>query len=267
MPSNQAASREFYDRWAGVYDVVAEYTPGIRRVRGRAALSLELEPGDIVLDLGCGTGANLPFLADRVEPGGLVIGLDMTRGVLERARRHGSRRDRVGGNRSGRDRAGGNRSGRDRIRGHRSQPDRAGTSAIGSGDVTIELVRGDATRPPVAGDGAVDAVLATFVVGMLPDPAGAVERWCDLVGPGGRVCLVNARRSRAPYAPPVNLALKAVTIASTPPTTRVRYPESPDRRLDERVTAAHETLRERCAVLVEESSLFDVVQLTAGRVR
>ncbi len=45
-----------------------------------------LEPGDVVLDLGCGAGLDLLLAAGKVGPTGLVIGVDMTDGMVTRAR-------------------------------------------------------------------------------------------------------------------------------------------------------------------------------------
>jgi SAM-dependent methyltransferase len=46
----------------------------------------ELHPGETVLDLGSGAGADVLISARRVAPGGRAIGLDMTDGMLELAR-------------------------------------------------------------------------------------------------------------------------------------------------------------------------------------
>ena len=48
----------------------------------------ELHPGEIVLDLGSGAGADVLIAARRVQPGGRAIGLDMTSEMLELARRN-----------------------------------------------------------------------------------------------------------------------------------------------------------------------------------
>lgn len=218
-------SQAFYGRWARLYDLIARRTPGIARLRRRAAAACRLEPGDTVVEMGCGTGANLPFLREQVGPEGTVIGIDFTRPALERAR------------------------------------------AATATDGTVHVLQGDATRPPLASDtlGEVDAVLATFVVGMLADPAGAVDDWCDLVGPDGTVVLANAAPSREWYAPPVNAVFRAIVVLSTPPTTQLRYEDEPHRRLERKVDAAHTHLRERAAAVADETHLFGVVRLTGGR--
>jgi SAM-dependent methyltransferase len=45
-----------------------------------------VEPGSVVLDLGCGAGTDLLIAAQMVGPEGRVIGVDMTSAMLERAR-------------------------------------------------------------------------------------------------------------------------------------------------------------------------------------
>ncbi|WP_226005727.1 class I SAM-dependent methyltransferase [Natrinema salinisoli] len=223
------SAQDFYGRWARLYDLIARRTPGIARLRERAAAACRLEPGDTVVEMGCGTGANLPYLRERVGPEGTVIGIDFTGPVLERAR--------------------------------------AATAAYDN----VHVLRGDATRPPVGSEGLegeageIDAVLATFVVGMLEDPAGAVDDWCDLVGPDGTVVLANAARSQEWYAPPVNALFRAIVVLSTPPTTKFRYKDDPHVRLDEKIDAAHARLRERAVAVADETHVFGVVRLTGGR--
>ena len=45
-----------------------------------------VEPGSVVLDLGCGAGTDLLIAAQMTGPAGRVIGVDMTRAMLDRAR-------------------------------------------------------------------------------------------------------------------------------------------------------------------------------------
>ena len=219
-------SQEFYGRWARLYDLIARRTPGIARLRRRAAAACRLESGDTVVEMGCGTGANLPFLRERVGPEGTVIGIDFTRPVLERAR------------------------------------------AVTANYDNVHVLQGDATQPPIEptlADGEIDAVLATFVVGMLAEPAGAVDDWCDLVGPDGTVVLANAAPSQEWYAPPVNAVFRAIVVLSTPPTTQLRYEDEPHRRLEQKIDAAHTRLRERAAAVADETHVFGVVRLTGGQ--
>jgi arsenite methyltransferase len=50
-----------------------------------------LFPGDAVLDIGCGAGVDTLVAARLVQPGGRVVGLDLTPAMLEQARAHLSR--------------------------------------------------------------------------------------------------------------------------------------------------------------------------------
>ena len=55
---------------------------------GRLAMDLlQLEPGQRVMELGCGTGATILGLAERVGPDGTVVGIDIAEEMLDEARR------------------------------------------------------------------------------------------------------------------------------------------------------------------------------------
>lgn len=81
--------RKLYRRTAVFYDPAVRLygLAGAGRPRRQAIEALRLRPGDTVIDLGCGTGLNLPFLHEAVGPGGRIIGVDLTDAMLERARR------------------------------------------------------------------------------------------------------------------------------------------------------------------------------------
>lgn len=55
---------------------------------GNPVALAELRPGEIVLDLGCGAGFDCFLAAQRVGPGGRVIGVDMTPEMIARARQN-----------------------------------------------------------------------------------------------------------------------------------------------------------------------------------
>jgi len=83
------AVQRLYDRVAPAYDAAAwAFRPlGARRLQEQAVDLLDLHPGDTVVDLGCGTGVNLPALANAVGEHGHVVGVDLSSGMLVRARR------------------------------------------------------------------------------------------------------------------------------------------------------------------------------------
>ncbi|MCP8936888.1 class I SAM-dependent methyltransferase [Alsobacter sp. SYSU M60028] len=68
-----------YARWAPVYDVVftAVMAPG-----RRAAVAAAERPGGVVLDVGVGTGLELPMFSPRTT----VIGVDLSEPMLRRAK-------------------------------------------------------------------------------------------------------------------------------------------------------------------------------------
>ncbi len=66
--------------------------------------------------------------------------------------------------------------------------DRARAKARRAG-LSVGFQRGDAEGLAVR-DGAVDLVTARHLLWTLPDPAAAVEEWRRVVGPGGRILLI-----------------------------------------------------------------------------
>jgi demethylmenaquinone methyltransferase / 2-methoxy-6-polyprenyl-1,4-benzoquinol methylase len=81
--------RAMFDRIAGLYDRLnSVMTAGLHHEwRRRAAELARVSPGDRALDVATGTGDLAFELAGRVAPGGEVIGVDFSEGMLEIARR------------------------------------------------------------------------------------------------------------------------------------------------------------------------------------
>lgn len=74
-----------YDRLARIlplFDWLFFQPPSFRR---KAAQKLQLQPGSRVLEVGCGTGRNLPYLREVVGPAGRVYGVDISPGMLAKA--------------------------------------------------------------------------------------------------------------------------------------------------------------------------------------
>lgn len=224
-----ATTQAFYSRWARLYDTIARRAPGVQSLRERAADRLAPPAGGVVVDMGCGTGANLPFFAREVGPGGRVLGVDFTPGVLAVARERLSDSPQ-----------------------NTEEP-----------SASVGVVRGDATRPPVR---AADAVFASFVSGMLADPASVVHTWADIVGPGGRLGLLDLARSTHPLGRPLNDVFRLVVRGTSPPGTRSRLEESPAALLDRRVVAAHRALFDRCVDVEHETHALGYARLSVGTV-
>jgi len=75
--------------WAAQYDVVVWlYTLGReRRFREKLIGLARLRPGDVVLDVGCGTGTLAIAAKRHVGPSGLVHGIDASEEMIDRAKR------------------------------------------------------------------------------------------------------------------------------------------------------------------------------------
>ncbi|MFM9280504.1 class I SAM-dependent methyltransferase [Paenibacillus jiagnxiensis] len=56
-----------------------------------------------------------------------------------------------------------------------------------------EVRLGDAVNPPIE-QGEVDAVISRNLIWLLPDPLKAVQCWCSLTGPGGRIAAIDSTR-------------------------------------------------------------------------
>jgi demethylmenaquinone methyltransferase/2-methoxy-6-polyprenyl-1,4-benzoquinol methylase len=75
-----------YDRLAGLIGFIDWLFFVPPRLRARAAQRLALRPGDRVLEIGCGTGRNFPYLRAEVGPSGRIYGVDLSAGMLAKAR-------------------------------------------------------------------------------------------------------------------------------------------------------------------------------------
>lgn len=89
MARDPSAVRGMFDRISRRYDLVNTVLSGgtDQRWRRAAAAAAGIGPGGSAVDVACGTGALTRALADRAAPGGNVVGVDFSPGMLERARR------------------------------------------------------------------------------------------------------------------------------------------------------------------------------------
>lgn len=171
--SARSPTRTFYGRWAGLYDRLA-VAPGVRSWRRRAVGALDLSAGETVVEMGVGTGANLPLIREQVGPTGRVIGVDLTRPML----------------------------------------DRAANRIVSTGWSNVHLIQADATELALRIE--ADAILATFLVGMLPDPGPTVTDWLGMLAPRGRIALLHGSESPAWLLAPLNLAFRGMVRLASP---------------------------------------------------
>jgi demethylmenaquinone methyltransferase/2-methoxy-6-polyprenyl-1,4-benzoquinol methylase len=78
-------TRAFYDKIAGVYDLLSEKSE--QPIRRFGLERLEVRTGERVLEIGFGTGSSLLELAERVGLKGKVFGVDLADKMTEVARR------------------------------------------------------------------------------------------------------------------------------------------------------------------------------------
>lgn len=133
-----------YARWAPIYDLTFELVMNAGR---RAAAAAVNRLGGHVLDVGVGTGLELPM----IDPTVRVTGVDLSSPMLARARA--------------------------RIR----------SEALAN---VAGLLVMDAMRLGFA-DASFDAVLAPFVLTVVPDAHASLEEWARVLKPGGEIVLVN----------------------------------------------------------------------------
>lgn len=140
---NQSVGRA-YARWAPVYDLVFDKVMAAGRT---AAVEAAIRVGARILDVGVGTGLELPYFPPSAE----VVGVDLSEPMLRKAQ--------------------------DRVRAER-----------------LRQVRGlcvmDAAKLGIP-DGAFDAVVAPYVITVVPDVDRTLDELARVVRAGGELVLVN----------------------------------------------------------------------------
>jgi ubiquinone/menaquinone biosynthesis C-methylase UbiE len=162
-----------YDFLAPAYDPVFERI--FRPFREGALEKLTPQRGARVLDLACGTGQNFPLLARRLGSEGHLIGLDISRGMLDRARR-------------------------------RSLPDSPRVSLI-RGD-SVQLTPALLERE--TGADSVDFVICTYGLTSMRNPGAAFRASWNVLKPGGGYLINDVHASaRTLHARAVELATRS----------------------------------------------------------
>ena len=140
-----------YTLGARAYDLVSGERPVYRVGRVAAIDRLDLRPGERVLDVGCGTGLNLPLLREAVGAGGSVTAIDASTDMLAQARR----------------------------------------KVETAGWRNVDLVEADAGRLGEVVDGPVDVVLFTYVLSIVDDWRAVWSASRALTRSGGRLGVVD----------------------------------------------------------------------------
>ncbi|MCK4900083.1 MAG: methyltransferase domain-containing protein [Anaerolineales bacterium] len=90
MPLSKGETRELYRRRAKRYDLSVQIYRllgfDVERYRQDTITALALCPGDVVVELGCGTGLNFAYVQQEIGPQGKIIGVDLTDAMLDVAR-------------------------------------------------------------------------------------------------------------------------------------------------------------------------------------
>ncbi|MBG9386625.1 class I SAM-dependent methyltransferase [Caenimonas aquaedulcis] len=81
-PSRSAALDQYRRRAAGYDRELLLFEP----IRTEAIAALDVHRGDVVLDVGCGTGLSFEMLHDRIGKGGRIVGIEQCPEMLARAR-------------------------------------------------------------------------------------------------------------------------------------------------------------------------------------
>jgi ubiquinone/menaquinone biosynthesis C-methylase UbiE len=140
-----------YDRLARFYrrlEFLFLITPQARR---KAVSALDLRPGNVVLEIGAGTGRNLRYLLDAVGATGRVIAIDASPGMLAEARRLVHDR----------------------------------------GWQNVELLQQDAAQLEVEVEDEVDGVLFSLSYSVIPDPRPALAAAWECLRPSGRLVVMD----------------------------------------------------------------------------
>lgn len=127
---------------------------GIEKYRREAVDGLCLKEGDTVLEIGCGTGANFPYLLDKIGTKGQIIGIDYTAAMLQQARKKIKQK----------------------------------------GWKNIKLIQGDATQIDCLVKIKVDALISTYCLSILCDMEKTVLKALKLLKPDGRIAFLDVQR-------------------------------------------------------------------------
>jgi S-adenosylmethionine-diacylgycerolhomoserine-N-methlytransferase len=174
-----------YNTFAPFYDLLSGEYPVYRAGRTLGIELLDLQSGAQVLDIGCGTGLNFALLQQKIGPGGWIVGIDRSPGMLAQARRRAERR----------------------------------------GWTNVILLEADATTMSpgevasrIAAEGGrdvSDAVLATYSLSLMDDWESAWTTMTRLVRPGAAMGVVDMQEPTGRYSVLAPLARAACRLGGS----------------------------------------------------
>ncbi len=156
---SKEVARQSYNRLSRWYDFIAGSTE--KKYRDWGLEKLSAQPGEKVLEIGFGTGHCLVTLAKAVGPGGRVIGLDISDGMLAIAR--------------------------ERLQGE------------GLSD-RVDLQLGDAAKLDFLAAGSLDGVFMSFTLELFDNPEipRVLQECHRVLKPGGRLAVVSMTKTDPP---------------------------------------------------------------------
>jgi len=74
----------YYDKLSVLYDYISNWY--YKKARNYAIKELQLKNGQTVLNVPCGTGVNFKYFNEYLNNSGLIIGIDLSSGMLDKAK-------------------------------------------------------------------------------------------------------------------------------------------------------------------------------------
>ena len=81
----QEKAIHYYDKISSIYDFISNWY--YTKSRNYAIQELKIKKEQTILNLPCGTGVNFKYFQNNLENSGLIIGIDLSRGMLDQAKR------------------------------------------------------------------------------------------------------------------------------------------------------------------------------------
>lgn len=130
--------------------LVPEVALNLSRGCGNPTGFANIQPGEVVVDFGCGGGIDVILAANKAGPEGRVIGIDFAPQMIERAKQ--------------------------------------AVAKAGLQDRNIELLIAEMASTQLP-DSCADVVISNCVINLIPDKEAVYREACRLLQPGGRIAI------------------------------------------------------------------------------